>query len=382
MSLPAGSAAERRWNLAAAISSVTVFGMGIGLAGPLLSLVLEARGTDTTLTGLNAASTFLGVIIGPLLTPRAVRRVGIRNFLLGCFAVDIALFQLMKAVDSIGPWFVLRMALGIVGSGIFTATEAWINLLAGDAGRGRVLGLYVASLSAGFGIGPLLLSITGTAGWTPFIAASVITAVAAIPLLAAGGDTADLGDAPSRSPLALFLRAPAIVFIVALFGIYETAIQTLLPIWGVRVGLGYKGGAATVSTIYFGAIALQVPIGWLSDKVGRRVVLQLCAVAGMAGAALLPLVVDETPVLFVALLLWGGFTTAIYPIALTMAGERFRGAELVSVNAAVVVAYGLGALIGPVLGGAAMDAWNPQGLPSLLALLFAVLVATSFARRR
>src|SRR5690349_15378794 len=151
------SAAERRWNLVAAISSVTVFGVGIGLGGPLLSLVLEARGTDATVNGLSAASTFIGVIVGPLLTPGAVARIGIRRFLLGCLALDIALFLLMKVTDSIAAWFVLRLALGIVGSSIFTTSEAWINLLASDGGRGRILGLYIASLSAGFGIGPLLL---------------------------------------------------------------------------------------------------------------------------------------------------------------------------------------------------------------------------------
>jgi MFS family permease len=382
MGLPAERAAERRWNLAAAISSVTVFGMGIGLAGPLLSLTLEARGTDATLNGLNAASTFIGVIVGPLLTPRAVRHFGIRRFLLGCFAVDIALFLVMKLVDSIGAWFVLRMMLGIVGASIFTTTEAWINLLADDAGRGRILGLYVASLSAGFGAGPLLLSVTGTAGWTPFVAASAIAAVAAIPLLAAGDGTRDLGRSLVQSPLAVFAQQPVLILTVALFGFYEAAIQTLLPIWGVRTGLGDKLGAATVSAIYFGAIALQVPIGWLSDKIARRVVLRLCAAVGLAGAALLPLVVGAPAALFAVLFLWGGFTTAIYPIALAMAGERFRGAELVSVNAAIVIGYGLGALVGPVLGGAAMDAWNVQGLPALLALLFVVLAATTVARRR
>ncbi|HEX9488964.1 MAG TPA: MFS transporter [Stellaceae bacterium] len=382
MSLPAESAAERRWNLAAAISSVTVFGMGIGLGGPLLSLVLEGRGVEATLNGLNAASTFLGVILGPLLTPRGVGRFGIRRFLLGCLAIDIALFLLMKVVDSIGAWFLLRIALGIVGSSIFTTTEAWINLLADATGRGRILGLYIASLSAGFGIGPLLLSLTGTAGWTPFIAASLIVAVAAIPLLAAGDGTRDLGRAPAQSPLTVFVNEPILIFTVALFGLYEAAIMTLLPIWGVRIGLGEKLGAATVSAIYFGAIALQVPIGWLSDKIERRAVLQLCAAAGLAGAALLPLVAGTTPVLFAVLFLWGGFATAIYPVALAMAGERYRGAELVSVNAAIVMGYGLGALVGPVLGGAAMDACSLQGLPALLALLFAVLAATTFARRR
>jgi MFS family permease len=382
MSLTAESAAERRWNLAAAITSVTVFGVGIGLSGPLLSLVLEGRGFDATLNGLNAASTFLGVILGPLLTPRAIGRFGIRRFLLGCFALDIALFLLMKLIDSVGAWFMLRLLIGLVGSSIFTTTEAWIGLLAGATDRGRILGLYVASLSAGFGVGPLLLSITGTVGWAPFIAASLIVAVATIPLIAAGGGTRDLGRAPAQSPLAIFARAPLLVLIAALFGLYEAAIMTLLPIWGVRVGLGYRLGAATVSTIYFGAIALQLPIGWLSDKIERHAVLRLCSGVGLIGAALLPLVADATPALFATLLVWGGFTTAIYPLALAMAGERFRSSELISVNAAIVMGYGLGALVGPVLGGVAMDTLNPNGLPVVLALLFAVLAATTFARGR
>src|SRR5258707_10967027 len=283
----------------------------------------KPRPAPVRMMTLTAASTFLGVILGPLLTPRAVGRFGIRRFLLGCFALDVALFLLMKLVDSIGAWFLLRMMLGIVGSSIFTTTEAWINLLSDDAERGRILGLYIASLSAGFGIGPLLLSITGTAGWTPFIAASVIVAVAAIPLLAAGDDTRDLGRAPTQSPFAVFAKQPMLIFTVALFGLYEAAIMTLLPIWGVRIGLGYKLGAATVSAIYFGAIALQVPIGWLSDKIARRAVLRLCAAAGVAGAALLPLVAGAMPALFTVLFLWGGFTTPVYPVAPPLAGGRF-----------------------------------------------------------
>jgi MFS family permease len=386
MSLPAESApalpsaAARRWQLAAAISSVTVFGVGISLSAPLLSLVLEARGTDATLTGINAASTFIGVMVGPLLAPRAVGRIGIRRFLLSCFALDIALFLLLKLTDDIGAWFVLRLALGIVGSSIFTATEAWINLLADNAGRGRILGLYIASLSAGFGTGPLLLSVTGIAGWTPFVAGSLVVVLAALPLLAAGDGTRDLGRS-TQGPFTVFLRQPILVLIVALFGLYEAASMSLLPIWGVRIGLGDRLAAATVSAVYFGAIALQVPVGWLSDKIERRAALRLCAAAGLVGAALLPLAAGVLPALFAVLFLWGGFATAIYPIALAMAGERFRGAELVTVNAAIVIAYGVGALVGPVLGGAALDTWDAQGLPVLLTLIFALLAATTVSRR-
>ena len=180
------SARERRWGLAAAIASVTVFGLSIGQGAPLLPLLLEARGIDVTLNGLNAGAAFVGVIVGPLLAPRCVRWLGIRNFLLVCFALDIALTLALKVFDSIAAWFVLRALLGLVGSSVFTTGEAWINLLAGDEGRGRIIGLYAAALSAGFGIGPLVLSLTGIEGWSPFVANAAITAVATLPLLGVG----------------------------------------------------------------------------------------------------------------------------------------------------------------------------------------------------
>lgn len=367
---PSLTAAERRWGLAAAICSVAVFGLGIGEAMPLLSLLLEARGTDTTLTGLNAASAFLGVIVGPLLAPRCVRALGIRNFLLVSYALSIALLPFLKIFDSIGAWFALRVLFGVIGSSLFTATEAWINLLASDATRGRIIGLYAVALSVGFGLGPLLLSVTGTAGWAPFIANMALTAAAALPLLGLSNFTLDLGGGRGGGPLAMLARAPLILVAVAMFGLYETTLLTLLPVWGVRMGLSDRFASTTVSAVYIGAIAMQFPIGWLSDKVERLVVLRLCGAIGLVGAVLVIAIAAPTPALFVLLFVWGGVTSGIYPVALGMAGDSFRGGDLITVNAAIIMAYGVGSLMGPMLGGVAMDFWNPQGLLGLFVLLF------------
>lgn len=366
---------DRRWGLAAAIACVAVFGLSVGEGGPLLSLMLEARGTDATLNGLNAAATFAGVMLGPLLTPRLVRLFGLRRFLLGCFALDMAVFSAAKYFDAIGPWFALRMLMGVVGSSIFTASEAWINLLAGDASRGRVLGLYAAALSAGFGLGPLILTVTGIDGWAPFLANNLITAAAALPLFFVGGATRSLGRERGPSPLAMVARAPIILLAVALFGFYETALLTLLPVWGVRTGLGITLAAALLTSVYFGSIAMQLPIGWLSDHMPRATVLRLCGLAGLLGAVLIAALPTAMPVLFVLVFLWGGAASGVYPVALGMAGDRFKGGDLVAVNAAMIVAYGTGALLGPALGGAAMDAWGPQGLLALFVLLFAAFLA-------
>ena len=201
------SARERRWSLVAAIASVTVFGLSIGQGAPLVSLLMEQRGIEATLNGLNASGVFLGVIVGPLLAPRFIRALGVRNFLLVGFALDVALVLMLKVFDGLLAWFALRALLGLVGSSVFTSGEAWINQLAGDADRGRIIGLYAAALSAGFGVGPLLLSVTGINGWAPFVANAAITALAMLPLLGVGDASRAFGRERGASPLTMFARA-------------------------------------------------------------------------------------------------------------------------------------------------------------------------------
>jgi hypothetical protein len=116
------------------------------------------------LNGINAGSAFIGVLLGPLLAPRGIRLLGLRTFLTGCFVIDMVVSPLLHLFDSPVVWSMLRIFGAIFGSAIFTASEAWITLLAGTASRGRVLGPYAATLSAGMAVGPQLLPLTGIDG--------------------------------------------------------------------------------------------------------------------------------------------------------------------------------------------------------------------------
>lgn len=374
------TAPERRWALAAAISSVVVFGLGVGEAIPLLSLLLEQRSTDPTLIGLNAGAAFLGVICGPLLVPRCLRAFGMRNFLLVCYTLAVVLFPLMHVFRGFAAWFVLRALLGFIGASVFTASEAWINLLAADATRGRIIGVYAAALSAGFAIGPLLLWATGLNGWAPFITRAALNALAVLPLLGVPEPARRFRYAHGGSPWRVAPRAPFILFAVAVFGVFETGLMALLPIWGTRLGFGDRRAAALVSVVYIGSIALQPWIGWLSDKAPRMAVLRLCAAVGMLGAGLIIVAAGAGAGVYALLFVWGGIAAGIYPVALGMAGDRFRSGDLIGMNAAITMAYGLGGLAGPVLGGAAMDLWNPQGLLAMFGLLFGGFLGASLIR--
>ena len=118
-----------------------------------------------------------------------------------------------------------------------------------------------------------------------------------------------------------------------------------------------------------GGVFLQIPIGVLADRIDRRLLLMFCAGAGVFGGISLPLFIHLPWLLWPSLFLWGGVIVGLYTVGLTLLGERFRGADLVGANAAFVMLYGVGAVAGPPVAGAAMDLWDPHGLALALALL-------------
>jgi MFS family permease len=302
--------------------------------------------------------------------------------MLGCLVAGLMCFALMLLNDSLTLWFLLRFGTGVAGSGLFTASEAWIGNLAGDRDRGRIIAIYATVLSAALCVGPLLLPLTGIEGWPPIVANALLVLFASVPLLAT---TVDLGTAERNTPLglwALSVALPAVPAAVVVFGLFEGATLSLLPVWGVQIGLSPEVAAAALSAIYFGGILLQLPLGWASDRISRIQVLRICGFAAFLGGVLIPFLGGSMVAVFFALFLWGGFAGALYPLALSIAGDRFRGQQLVAANAAVVMCYGFGSLAGPVIGGVSMTLAGSDGLMWLIALAALVCIPTMFVRGR
>ncbi len=375
------SPGERRRGLVAAIACISVAGIAIGLYYPLLSLILESRGTSRTMIGLNSAMPALAMLMFSPLIPRLATAVGLKPFIFACLATEASLVLLLKAFDDLVWWFPIRFAMGISAVGLFVAAETWINQLALERTRGRLMALYNMTLSAGFVLGPLIILITGIEGWAPFVIGAAIIALAVLPLVWAGGAAPTLAGRSSFGVLAFVRIAPSLATAVLVIAVIEGAAGALLPVYGIRSGFGTDGAALILSTLLLGSIALQLPIGWLADKVDRYRTMMLCGVGGAGGAILLPFVIDRGPLLWPVLFFWGGLAAGIYTVAMTIVGERFRGAELITANAAFGVLWGLGGLAGPALAGAAMDLWDPHGLMAVLAVTCILFVALTAARQ-
>ncbi len=371
--------ASTRWlAITAAIASISVVGIAIGLGIPLLSVILESRGHSASMIGLNTAIAGIASIgAAPLAIPMAVR-FGVVPTMLAMILTGALAFVGFYFAPSFWMWFPLRVALHLALTVLFILSEFWISISAPPHRRGFVLGLYATVLSLGFALGPWLFSRIGSQGLLPFGITFAITMIAAIPVFAAWRQSPAIkrSDDESRSFAGYIWLVPTATAAVLVFGAVETGGFALFPVYGARMGFSESDAALLLSMIGLGNVVMQVPLGMISDRIrDRRYLLLGCALTGLAGMLALPYLTGNWYVLAVLLFFWGGVVAALYTIGLAHLGSRLSGHELASANAAFVFCYGLGMVLGPQAIGIGMDIFGDRGFGWSLALFFAAYVA-------
>jgi MFS family permease len=359
---------------ATAIVAVTLVGITLGLSIPLVAFLMDQQGASNFLVGLNAAMPSLAILCVTPWLPRLVARFRPLPLMRCCVGVSILCLLGLKAIPSMPVWFALRFVDGLAIAVLLTLTEVWINAVARDASRGRVVGLYTAMLSMGFALGPALLCVTGVDGWEPFIVGALLLGLGALPLWFADAtivpNAADSEAAPSDStgPSLWWCvkKAPLAAAAALVYGAVDSGVFDLLPLHGLHHGLAAERAALMLTAAGAGTVLFQIPLGWAADHMDRRLLLLLCATGGLAGAISLPWCTGHPVLLWVSLFLWGGIVVGMYTVGLTWMGQRFRGTSLVAANAAFVLMFGLGSLAGPPAVGLAMDLWPSQGLALML----------------
>ncbi|TIU67463.1 MAG: MFS transporter, partial [Mesorhizobium sp.] len=177
-----------------------------------------------------------------------------------------------------------------------------------------------------------------------------------------------------------FLRyiwlVPTATFAVLVFGAVETGGFALFPVYGNRIGYSEADAALLLTMIGLGNVLLQIPIGMISDRVSdRRHLLLACAAVGLAGTIFMPHFASNWHLMAALLFVWGGVVAALYTIGLAHLGSQLSGHELASANAAFVLCYGVGMVLGPQAIGVGMDIFGPSGFGWSLGLFFAAYIA-------
>lgn len=368
-------------DLAPVMLTATLVGMTLSLAFPLLSLVLERSGVDTFGIGLNTAAGGLGIFLVAPFVPFLVRRLGV----IGCFRLGLVVCAAGMLIFPwhVEPWFWfgLRLVFGMAASLMFVLSEAAVNALAPDAIRGRVLGVYATLFSLGFVSGPLVLTVAGSEGLTPFLLAAGLFLAGLVPvqLLTPVEGRLDAHGEEGRPLLDIWRLAPLAMGGVYVYALLEASQFALLPVYAIDRGMSEAVAAGLLSVWLSGNILFQFPLGWLADRWSRPSVMLACTLLALAGQALVPAVVGTPVLLWPLLVLLGGLMGGLYTLSLTLVGERFQGADLTRANTAFVMTFQIGVITGPPYAGAVMHLLGVPVFPLALLLPLAVLGAALLA---
>jgi len=376
---------RRRLILIAIFACVLSFSISLGGLVPWMALVLEARGVDEAMIGFVAAANPLGVMLAAPLVPRLLRRIDAADAILAAGVVTVASIALLPLFDTVSAWLILRLISGFAGSVPWVVTETWINVVADDRNRARVVALYGAVLAVGFAAGPLVLTVTGSDGPAAVICFASLNAAALAPIFLVRKLAPVMGFAEPLRISGIVLAMPVILAAAFLSGAVDTAFFSFLPIWGLRSGFGEAFAVTLLSIFVAGNIVLQFPLGWLADELGYRPMMLGCGLACILGPLLALSVIGSPIVLASVLFVWGGTAWGTYSIGLAALGRRFKNGPLAAANAAFVMVYTLANVSGPPLAGLAIEAWNPHGLIALMlgfGVAFTVLVLWRGARSR
>ena len=369
------TAQDPRWRqLVIATVALAVASFGHGLTMPLLSLVLDHQGVDETLIGLNAGTYFIAVFAVAPLATRLLRARGPAVLMLASILATVALLALLRAFPNVWLWFPLRFALGMAASFLWIAGEAWVNHSATETHRGRIIAIFGIVVSAGFALGPLILSMTGTEGWAPFLVTIALLLVAAAVLAGALGSSPKLRG--KTGPLARYvLLAPVAMFGYFVFAAGDAMLLTFLPIYAAGLGVEELDAIRLLTVLAIGSMALQYPVGWLADRVSNYAIAATMGAVLLAGSAALPWALPLPAISVVFMFFYGGALGALYTISLVLLGRRFKDADLSASSAMLAVMFCIGSFIWPSAGGAALDRFGGDAMPVSLIVAYALFLA-------
>src|SRR5580700_8104263 len=339
--------------------------MGNTLQGTLLSVRGGIEGFSPAQIGAVGAGFWVGVVIGSLRCGKLIQSVGhIRAFLaLGAIASTAPLLHLL-VMDPIA-WVVVRALTGFCFAGLFIVVESWLNSAATDETRGQIMSVYaMTGLLAGI-VGQLLLPTTDPAGFRPFCIVAIIVAFALVPiaLTRAMAPTHDGGGA-RISIRGLYRQSPFGLVAAFMCGVTTSAFFTLGPILAQRRGLDTGGVAAFMASGTLGGFLMAWPLGWLSDRLDRRLVIIGAAVTATATLLIMmAFVPDEASrwMLYLCAGIFGGTIVPTYSVVMAHVNDAVGEGEFVAASGGLLIMQGAGAAAGPLLGGVAMSALQ-QGL--------------------
>ena len=359
--------------------------VGNGLQGVLIPVRAELEQFATGVIALLSTAYSVGFVAGCLTTPMLVRRVGhIRGFAaLAALAAAAILTMGLAVYPSL--WIALRLASGFCLAGLFMVIESWLNEKLNNHNRGRVFSLYMFVNLTAVTAGHMLLPSADPSTNLLFVATGVAIVLALVPVsLTSAAAPAPIKTARLRLRR-LYRMSPVGIVGCFFVGLANGAFGGLGPVFVQRLGFSVLEIALFVSASLVGGALFQLPVGRLSDRIDRRwTIIGVCAGAVAAAMAFISVGnidppgvattghgADSRPQLFVLGALLGGFIYTQYALCVAHTNDFIAADEFVEASGGLLLTYGMGAAIGPLLAAAAVTHYGPGALFAFIAVVYA-----------
>ncbi|MHA1549694.1 MAG: MFS transporter, partial [Alphaproteobacteria bacterium] len=347
-----------------------------GLNGVLLPIRGTIEGFTTTQLALLGTAWALGFISATLLVPTVVRRVGhVRGYgaLASLAAVAILLCSMMITPAA---WIALRVLTGFCFAGAAMIVESWLNERATADNRGRLFSVYQMVHFTASTAGQFMIALRAPTDFLFFALAAIFYCLAILPTaLSTARSPAPLRKTRLEIP-SLYRNSPISAVGCVLIGMANGSFGTLAPVYALQIGLPVRDIAMLLAGALLGGALVQYPLGWLSDRVDRRRVLLAIAVGGMAIGLAFTVLQPRTTVFVVSLAaVYGMLVYPMYALTVAHANDFAEPDNFVGIATGLLLLYGLGTAIGPVLSAQLMDSWRPEALFAFTALVHGLLAA-------
>ena len=352
-----------------------------GLHGLLLPLRGQIEGFSTTSLGLLGTAWASGFVAGCFFAPWLVRRVGhVRTF--GALAASGAIIALMTGLYiNEYFWIVLRAFTGFTMAGAFMVIESWLNEKATSENRGTVFGLYMMVTYASIMGGQMIVAAGDVSTASLFMVAGIFFCLALIPTTVSTEASPRPPQNVSLDLRGLYANSPVAFVGVFLVGIANGAWGTLGAVYGARIGIPTFEIALMMSLVMIAGAVTQMPAGRISDRTDRRYVLAAAALGcALIGVAIFVVAPRDPVTVIVMTAAYGALAYILYSLAVAHANDHARPEDFVKVSGGLLVLYGFGTVIGPLLGAFLMSRLAPESIFLATALAHVALAGYTVLR--
>ncbi len=349
--------------VSALLLAVFILIAGNGLSNTLIPLSATAAAFPPLSIGVIASAYFGGMLIGCIAAPRIIARAGhIR-----AFSAFVAIATVTSLLHPIFPdpvaWAVIRAFTGFCFAGLYAAIESWMHDKADNVVRGRVLALYQIVHYAGSATGQQAIRLISPSSFVPFSMVAAALALSVLPLAYTRSDPPEPPPSPKLRLAWLFKISPVGVVGALASGIVNGTFWSLAPVFAERSGMTQGGVASFMTATIVGAAIVQWPIGRIADRGDRRLIMLGCiGVAVAAQAAMIWFAKSDTTILILLAAAIGASALALYPLSSSHAADLAGRENAVEVSSGLLLAYTIGAIIGPTTAAWMMTWMGPQAL--------------------